>query len=52
MKKMRERTDGCNLVNQQVQKISKEDVRAAMKRMQSGKVVGADDIRGCMEMSR
>ncbi|KAJ8347031.1 hypothetical protein SKAU_G00284320 [Synaphobranchus kaupii] len=38
------RTDNVEIVNQEVQEISKEEVRAAMKRMKSGKAVGPDDI--------
>lgn len=32
------------LVNQEVQRISSEEVRTAMRRWKSGKAVGADDI--------
>lgn len=35
---------GRQFVNQEVQKISEEDVRAAQQRMKSGKVAGPDDI--------
>ncbi|KAJ8375265.1 hypothetical protein SKAU_G00058450 [Synaphobranchus kaupii] len=38
------RTDNVEIVNQEVQEISKEEVRAAMRRMKSGKAVGPDDI--------
>lgn len=38
------RTDGEQIVDQKVQKISKEEVRLALKRMKSGKAVGPDDI--------
>ena len=39
-----ERTDRAEAVNQEVPQISKEEVRAAMKRMKRGKAVGPDDI--------
>lgn len=37
------RTDGEQLVNQEVQGIRKEDVRAALKRMKTAKVIDPDD---------
>lgn len=43
------RKDGGQLVNREVQEIRKEEVRATMKKLKSGKVVGKDDIP--MEMS-
>ena len=50
MKKMRERErererrlDYVGIVNQGVWWITKDDVRAAMKRMKNGKAVGLDD---------
>ena len=36
--------DEAEIVNQEVQKISAEEVRAAMNRMKTGKAVGPDDI--------
>ncbi|KAF7689720.1 hypothetical protein HF521_013073 [Silurus meridionalis] len=45
MRKIRERRlDDVELVKQDVDRISKEEVRAAIKRMKSGKSVGADNI--------
>ena len=45
MKKMRERRlEEVEVVNQEVGWIRKDEVRKAMKRMKSGKVVGPDDI--------
>lgn len=42
---MRERrTDGGKLMNQEVHRISKKDVRAAIKRIKNAKVVGLDGI--------
>lgn len=38
------RTDGGHIVSQEVQRISREEVRAAIKRMKSGKTVRPDDI--------
>ncbi|KAG2458644.1 RTBS polymerase, partial [Polypterus senegalus] len=38
------RLDDVETVNQEVQRISKEEVRTAMKRVQNGKAVGPDDI--------
>ncbi|XP_051779618.1 uncharacterized protein LOC127526820 [Erpetoichthys calabaricus] len=38
------RLDDVEIVNQEVQRISKEEVRTAMKRMKNGKAVGPDDI--------
>ncbi|MFY0383419.1 RNA-directed DNA polymerase, partial [Bacillus sp. YIM B13582] len=38
------RLDDVELVKQEVDRISKEEVRAAIKRMKSGKSVGPDDI--------
>ena len=45
MEKTRERRlDEAEIVNQEVQQISTEKVRAAMNRMKTGKAVGPDDI--------
>ncbi|KAK3568967.1 hypothetical protein QTP86_021378, partial [Hemibagrus guttatus] len=38
------RVEGVNSVEQKVDKIRKDEVRKALKRMQSGKAVGPDDI--------
>ncbi|KAK3556402.1 hypothetical protein QTP70_007982 [Hemibagrus guttatus] len=38
------RVEGVNSVEQKVDKIRKDEVRKALKRMKSGKVVGPDDI--------
>lgn len=38
------RTEGGQILDQEVQKISKEEVRLALKRMKSGKAVGPADI--------
>ncbi|KAK3545944.1 hypothetical protein QTP70_016948, partial [Hemibagrus guttatus] len=38
------RVDGVNSVEQKVDKIRKDEVRMALKRMKSGKAVGPDDI--------
>ncbi|KAK3535463.1 hypothetical protein QTP70_016885, partial [Hemibagrus guttatus] len=38
------RVEGVNSVEQKVDKIRKDDVRKALKRMKSGKAVGPDDI--------
>ncbi|XP_051786647.1 uncharacterized protein LOC127528918 [Erpetoichthys calabaricus] len=38
------RLDDVEIMNQEVQRISKEEVRTAMKRMKNGKAVGLDDI--------
>ncbi|KAG2455321.1 RTJK polymerase, partial [Polypterus senegalus] len=38
------RLDDVEIVNQEVQRISKEEVRTAMKRMKNGKAIGPDDI--------
>ena len=38
------RLDSVEKVNRKVRKISKDEVRSAMKRMKSGKAVGPDDI--------
>ncbi|KAK3517688.1 hypothetical protein QTP70_015678, partial [Hemibagrus guttatus] len=38
------RVDGVNSVEQKVDKIRKDEVRKALKRMKSGKAVGPDDI--------
>ncbi|KAK3568690.1 hypothetical protein QTP86_013449 [Hemibagrus guttatus] len=38
------RVEGVNSVEQKVDKIRKDEVRKALKRMKSGKAVGADDI--------
>lgn len=38
------RTDRGQLVNREVREIRKEEVRSAMKKLKSGKVVGKDDI--------
>ncbi|KAK3570792.1 hypothetical protein QTP86_026343 [Hemibagrus guttatus] len=38
------RVEGVNSVEQKVDKIRKDEVRKALKRMKSGKTVGADDI--------
>ncbi|KAL7867553.1 hypothetical protein SRHO_G00089370 [Serrasalmus rhombeus] len=38
------RTTGGEIVDQEVQRISKVEVRAALKRMKNGKAVGPDDI--------
>ena len=38
------RLDGAEIVNQEVQQISAEEIRAAMNRMKTEKVVGPDDI--------
>ncbi|KAF7705380.1 hypothetical protein C0J45_6915 [Silurus meridionalis] len=38
------RLDGVEMVKQEVDRISKEEVRAVIKRMKSGKLVGPDDI--------
>ncbi|XP_051784813.1 uncharacterized protein LOC127528357 [Erpetoichthys calabaricus] len=38
------RLDDVEIVNQELQRISKEEVRTAMKRMKNGKAVGPDDI--------
>lgn len=41
------------LVNQKVQRVSKEEVRSTMKKMKSGKAVGQDEVPvevwGCLE---
>ncbi|KAK3507758.1 hypothetical protein QTP70_035282 [Hemibagrus guttatus] len=39
------RVEGVNSVEQKVDKIRKDEVRKALKRMKSGKAVGPDDIR-------
>lgn len=45
MKKIRERRlDEAGIVNQEVWWINKDEVRAAMKRMKSGKAAGPHDI--------
>lgn len=42
---MREmRTDGAEVVNQEVRSISREEVRPGMRRMKPGKAVGPDNI--------
>lgn len=38
------RTDGGPIVSQEVQRIRREEVRAAIKKMKSGKTVRPDDI--------
>ena len=43
-KREREGLDKAEIVNQEVQQINAEEVRAAMNRMKTGKVVGPDDI--------
>ncbi|KAK3522398.1 hypothetical protein QTP86_009537 [Hemibagrus guttatus] len=40
------RVEGVNSVEQKVDKIRKDEVRKALKRMKSGKAVGPDDIPG------
>ncbi|MBN3291136.1 RTXE polymerase, partial [Polypterus senegalus] len=40
----KKRLDDVEIVNQEVHRISKEEVRTAMKRMKNGKAVGPDDI--------
>lgn len=42
--KRRER--GGQLVNQEMQRIGKEEVRAAVKRMENGKTAGLDAVMG------
>ncbi|KAL7841885.1 hypothetical protein SRHO_G00255760 [Serrasalmus rhombeus] len=42
--KRERRTTGGEIVDQEVQRISKVEVRAALKRMKNGKAVGPDDI--------
>ncbi|KAK3559898.1 hypothetical protein QTP86_026170 [Hemibagrus guttatus] len=50
------RVEGVNSVKQKVDKIRKDEVRKALKRMKSGKAVGPDDILvevwKCLEVSR
>ncbi|KAK3530930.1 hypothetical protein QTP70_006515 [Hemibagrus guttatus] len=41
---MEKRVEGVNSVEQKVDKIRKDEVRKALKRMKSGKAVGPDDI--------
>ncbi|KAK3525998.1 hypothetical protein QTP70_011806 [Hemibagrus guttatus] len=45
------RVEGVNSVEQKVDKIRKDEVRKALKRMKSGKAVGPDDILGGLEVS-
>lgn len=51
IKKIREE-DRQKIVNQEMQRISKEEVKAAMKRIKRGKVVGPDYIPNSMESLR